>query len=325
MKPVSRDQVAAAAGVSSATVSRVYNKASSVSDDKCRAVLSAAEKLGYVPNKSASALRRNGTGIITLVELKKEKRPYYWGDLPIFKWFYTDVLHAVKGVIDESMYQLNLATASGAEDLAALKDLTDGIICYDVDTDTEAAMIASSGIPYVIGHHTKSFDGFNRCSTDNFEGGRLQAQMLKQAGCVNPAYITAHLDMVKPHLDRLDGFLSVYPESSVRIIGDGIGRTAGYKAAQQITGRVDGIAAVNDITAAGAGYALTDAGLRVQTDIPLVGYDNMPLSIALPFKLLSVDLRPADIYRSAAEMLLQNLNNEKTSPEIIIHPQPVNS
>ena len=131
MKPVSRDQVAEAAGVSSATVSRVYNNPGSVSSERRKAVLEAAERLGYSPNKSASALRRNGTGIITLLELKKEKRPYYWGDLPIFKWFYTDVLHAVKSVIDESMYQLNLATASAPEDIESLKNKTDGLICYD--------------------------------------------------------------------------------------------------------------------------------------------------------------------------------------------------
>ncbi|MDC7226418.1 MAG: LacI family DNA-binding transcriptional regulator [Spirochaetales bacterium] len=325
MKPVSRDEVAEAAGVSSATVSRVYNNPSSVSRNKRTAVLKAAEKLGYVPNKSASALRRNGTGIITLVEMKKKHRTYYWGDLPIFKWFYTDVLHAVKHVIDNSMYQLNIASASNSRELEALKGHTDGIICYDADEISEVEMIAASGIPYVIGHHTKAFEGFSRSSTDNFEGGRLQAILLKDAGCSKPAYITAHLDMVQPHLDRLEGFLSVYPEQNVRIVGDGIGRTAGYRAARKIISSADGIAAVNDITAAGAGYALSEAGIRVQHDIPLVGYDNMPLSIALPFKLMSIDLQPAEIYKQAAVSLLLRLSGDTGVTESVILPGIVKS
>ena len=320
MRTVSRDQVAEAAGVSSATVSRVYNNPTSVSGERREAVLAAAEKLGYIPNKSASALRRNGTGIITLLEMKKEQRPYYWGDLPIFKWFYTDVLHAVKAVIDSSMYQLNIASASESEDIEFLRGRTDGLICYDIDETAEAELIAAAGVPYIIGHHTKSFKGFNRCSTDNFEGGRLQAQLLKDAGCTKPAYITAHLDMVQPHLDRLEGFLSVYPESTVKIVGDGIGRTAGYRAATKILNAVDGIAAVNDITAAGAGYALSEAGVRVQYDMPLAGYDNMPLSIALPFKLLSVDMQPARIYSRAAELLLDSLSNKQNPVEAVISP-----
>ena len=323
MKPVSRDQVAAAAGVSSATVSRVYNNPSTVSPDKQKAVLLAAEKLGYIPNKSASALRRNGTGIITLLELKKKPRDYYWGDLPIFKWFFAEALSAVQEIIDASMYQLNLAAAAGPEDLAGLKGRTDGLICYDVDETAEAEMIAEAGIPYVIGHHTNSFEGFNRCSTDNYLGGRLQAEMLKASGCCKPGYITAHLNKVRPHLDRLEGFLSVFPKDSVRIAGDGIGRNEGYRAAQKLIPGIDGIAAVNDITAAGAGYALTDAGFSVQADIPLVGYDNMPLSIALPFKLLTVDMQPHRIYKEAAQLLLSILTAEDHSKHITLNPVPI--
>lgn len=320
MKTVSRDQVAAAAGVSSATVSRVYNNPSSVSDEKRNAVLSAAEKLGYVPNKSASALRRNGTGIITLLELKKAPRAYYWGDLPIFKWFFAEALEAVRKVIDSSMYQLNIAVAENADDLKKLRGRTDGLICYDVDELSEAEMIAASGIPYVIGHHTNSYNGFNRSSTDNRLGGKLQAEALKKGGCKRPAYITAHLDMVQPHLDRLEGFLSVYPRNSVKIAVDGVGRTSGYRAAMQLIGECDGIAAVNDITAAGAGYALTEAGISVQDDMPVIGYDNMPLSIALPFRLLSIDMRPGLIYSRAASALLRIINSECPESAETINP-----
>lgn len=320
MKTVSRDQVAKAANVSSATVSRVYNNPSSVSPEKRDAVLLAAETLGYVPNKSASALRRNGTGIITLLELKKAPRAYYWGDLPIFKWFFAEALEAVQKVVDGSMYQLNIAKAGSPAELKNLKGRTDGLVCYDVDEPAEAEMLEEAGIPYVIGHHTNNYEGFSRSSTDNRLGGRLQAEALKAAGCTTPAYITAHLDMVQPHLDRLEGFLSVYPEKSVRIIGDGIGRTAGYSAAMKVIGLCDGIAAVNDITAAGAGYALTEKGLRVQNDIPLVGYDNMPLSIALPFRLISVDMQPGLIYSKAASMLLEIISTEADVSTHTVNP-----
>ncbi len=317
--------VASASGVSSATVSRVYNNPGSVSAEKRNAVFKAAAKLGYIPNKSASALRRNGSGIITLLEIKKEKREYYWAELSLFKWFYADVLKAVKEVTDPSMFQLNLATAANAEDLGKLKGTTDGLICFDVDRMEEAELIADSGLPFIIGHHTKNYTGFPRCSTDNEAGGVLQAELLKKAGCTRPAYITAHLDAVEPHRDRLNGFLSAFGREQVTIIETGVGRDAGFKAAKGIiselkSGRIDGIAAVNDITATGAGYALTDAGLKVQTDIPLAGYDNMPFGIALPFSLLSIDINPAGIYRSAAKMLLEELTGKASQASRIISP-----
>ena len=324
-----RDRVAAEAGVSSATVSRVYNAPESVSPEKRRAVLRAAEKIGYSPNKSASALRRNGTGTITLIELKKDQRKYYWADLSLFKWFYADVIHAVGGVIDRSMFQLSLARISSEADVRRLKGTTDGLICFDVDREHEAEMIESSGIPYVIGHHTKDFRGRLRCSTDNFEGGRLQAGLLKDAGCTSPAYIAANTTDVKPDRERLEGFLTVFGDRNVRVIESSVGREPGFRAAAELTkdikrGRIDGIAAVNDITAAGAGYALEAAGIAAQKDIPLTGYDNMPFGALLPFSLLTVDLKPQDIYRTAAELLLQSLSASHPPKSVTISPEAVN-
>ncbi len=58
---ITRDKVAALARVSSATVSRVYNTPERVSVARCERVLKAARELGYIPNKSGSALHRTGT------------------------------------------------------------------------------------------------------------------------------------------------------------------------------------------------------------------------------------------------------------------------
>ena len=105
-----RDRVASLAGVSSATVSRVYNNPQRVSPAKKEAVLKAARALGYSPDKSASALRRKGTGFISLVSFEKQGRPWYWGDFPGAKWFFTDVLTGILSVVDSSMFRLNLKT-----------------------------------------------------------------------------------------------------------------------------------------------------------------------------------------------------------------------
>ncbi len=322
-KNPTRNDVAAASGVSTATVSRVYNNPESVSPDKVKKVLETAEKLGYEPDKNASALRRNGTGIISLVQLKKPRRKYYWADMPVYKWFYADVLNAVKDVVDLSMYSLNLSTVREESDLQKLKSRCDGIICYDVDTAEEAEMIAAAGIPYIIGHHTEGFEGFSRCSTDNFHGGRMQAELLKETGCHKPVYITGYLDIVAPHRDRLNGFLSVYSESEVEILEPGVGKDAGYAAASRISGKLkdeslDGIACVNDITAVGAGYAAAEAGLDIGKTLPLAGYDNLPLDYVLPFKLLSVDIMPDRIYSEAASALLDSLTGAEIVSKTVV-------
>ena len=320
-----RDSVAARAGVSSATVSRVYNNPSSVSSEKRRAVLEAAEALGYYPNKAASALRRDGSGIITLAEFKKDDRDYYWADLSLFKWFFADVVHAVRDVVEPTMFQLNLAVIKSPSDLESLKGRTDGLICFDVDRESEAEMISRSSIPYVIGHHTAAFASHLSCSTDNFHGGGLQAQLLIERGSRRPAYISAHIDDVAPNRERYLGFRAAFGKTDVRLIETSVSSEAGRIAAESLmpdikAGRIDGIAAVNDITAAGAAAALEAAGVRVQKDIPLAGYDAMPFAAALPFKLLSVDLRPAAIYREAALSMLEYLSGNRSLKSKIIKP-----
>jgi LacI family transcriptional regulator len=126
-----RDDIARMAGVSTATVSRVYNDPDIVSKEKVRRVLAAAKKVGYSPDKNASALRRSGTGTILFLEKRAthetlDKRFYYW--------HYADVLKAVKEVTDEHAYQLNLHSFSSPKDIAAIgkRNLCDGIIVYDV-------------------------------------------------------------------------------------------------------------------------------------------------------------------------------------------------
>ncbi len=322
-KNPTRNDVAAASGVSTATVSRVYNNPESVSPDKVKKVLETAEKLGYEPDKNASALRRNGTGIISLVQLKKPRRKYYWADMPVYKWFYADVLNAVKDVVDVSMYSLNLSTVREESDLQKLKGRCDGIICYDVDTAEEAQMIAAAGIPYIIGHHTAGFEGFSRCSTDNFHGGRMQAEMLKERGCLHPLYLTGYLESVTPHTDRLNGFLSVYSEYEIEILEAGVGKDAGYAAVSGISeklkdGSLDGIACVNDITAVGAGYAAADSGIDIGKILPLAGYDNLPLDYVLPFKILSVDIMPDRIYSEGAAALLSSLAGGKIVSKTVV-------
>ena len=71
-KKLTRDDIARMAGVGAGTVSRVYNHPETVSRDKVKRVLRAAKKAGYSPNRAASALRRERTGVILLLEIAGE-------------------------------------------------------------------------------------------------------------------------------------------------------------------------------------------------------------------------------------------------------------
>ena len=319
-RSITRNDVAERAGVSSATVSRVFNVPQTVNLDKREAVFAAAKQLGYRPNKSASALRRNGTGIITLVEFKKPERSYYWGDIPNFTWFYADIVRGITEKLDSTMYSLNIETVNTEESLKNAAEVSDGLICYDVDMPEEAEAVKKLGIPYILAHHTRDFSGFNRCSTDNFAGGRIQAETLFRMGAARPAYITGFTEEVIPHKERLDGFIDYWAKtgsSDPIVITCCPGREGGESVAGHVahllkTGICDGIAAVNDITLIGLLKVLFGKHNGLIDDaLPLCGYDAVPFRDLLPYTFASVDISPRALYARAAEILVNKLVSPK--------------
>ena len=326
LKKTTRNDVAEAAGVSSATVSRVYNNPESVSPGKREAVLRASEKLGYSPDKAASALRRNGTGIIVLADIKKKENSYSWNSYPVFKWFYSDVIEGIQKVIKSSMYQLNIESFDSPDQLLSLKNRCDGIIVFDTEDIRTAQAAGKTGIPYILSHHTVDFKGFNTCSTDNYYGGVLQGQMLRKAGAVKPVYVSGFTDKVFSHSQRVLGFKSVYPGAEIVDPFD-IGVLAGRKAVISLIeemkkGRIDSIAVVNDFTSAGVFYSLSEYGLKVPDDIQIVSYDNMPFNSILPVQFSTVDINPSRIYEKAASLLINNIMRGEDVSERI-KPFPV--
>ena len=297
---VNRNRVAELAGVSSATVSRVYNYPQRVAPEKRDRVLAAAAELGYRPNKAAAALRRNTSGTIMLLEWEKPQRSYYWKRLKVFNWFYADVIHGLQEVIDTSMYGLKLKRIRHLDDAGPYMKEADGIIGFDIDRLEEARELQSLGIPYILCHHTDGFEGFHRCSTDNRLGGVLQAQYLYDQGCRRAAYLTGYLDSVYVHRERLEGFstrcrelgmeLDVYPHA----MEDGQGWQDSW----------DAVAAVNDLTL----LKMLQLAPGEAADRPLVGYDAMPIRSLVSKGFPSVDPRPREIYHRSAELLMEMLN-----------------
>ncbi len=313
-----RDRVASLAGVSSATVSRVYNTPEKVSPARREAVLKAARQLGYSPDKSASALRRKGTGQISLVSIRKKDRPWYWGDFPGAKWFFTDVLQGILDVVEDSMYRLNLKSLHSAEEISSVswEKECDGIIFFDIDDPREAEAVASCSVPTVIGHHTMDYRGCNRCSTDNTAGGELAGAYLKSEGYEKPVYISYLPELILSSRQRYEGFQNAYGDSrEVPLLLSEPGKKGGYEAAETLIdsirkGEVDSLGIVNDMTAVGVIQCLLDRGIKPGRDVGLIGYDNMPFNYVLPFSLASVDLRPAVLYRECVSMLLEILKSD---------------
>lgn len=111
--------VAEAAGVSTATVSHVFNETRFVAEETKQRVLDVAANLGYVPNVSASGLRSNRSKRIGLL-------------IPsISSFFSVDILEAVEQVLNKRGYQIVFGCSH--EDLAREKEQIDTFNYQQID------------------------------------------------------------------------------------------------------------------------------------------------------------------------------------------------
>ena len=310
-----RDQVAKLAKVSSATVSRVFNNPEAVSPLLREAVLLAAQELGYTPNKTAGMLRRRGTGVLAFVELEKEDRPYYWGNLESFDWFFGRSIRGVQEAIKDTSWQLRFYKIRTKGELQAIARHCDGILAYDVDTEEEVSLFRDLPVPYVLSHHLSKESAPSVVVTDNYHGGVLQAEYLKGKLCTKPLYVTGYLESVVPHRQRLQGFLSIFPNA--KILETKIGKP---DAIPDILDRVtretnmktiDSLAAVNDLT-------LFELLLKSRSIFPSIGYDASPFYRLFSGPLASVDINSGEIYREATLELLSLIGGAEARPKIVL-------
>jgi len=312
---ITRDQVAKLAKVSSATVSRVFNTPGSVSSPLREAVLQAAQELGYAPNKAAGMLRRRGTGVIGFVELEKKGRPYYWGNLESFDWFFGRSIRGVQEAIKDTSWQLRFYKVKTKKELQTITHHCDGLLAYDVDTDEEVELFRDLKVPYVLSHHLKKDAAPSVVVTDNYYGGVLQAQFLKGKGCSKPLYTTGFLDSVVPHKERLEGFLSLFPDSKILETKVGTPDAIRYILAKvkelQQQGTIDSIAAVNDLT-------LFELLIKSNSKLPGIGYDASPFYRLFGGPLASVDIQSGEIYRMATLKLLTLIGGSEAEPQVVL-------
>lgn len=310
---VTRNQVAELANVSSATVSRVFNSPSTVSQSLRDSVYLAANELGYKPNKNAAQLRRSSTGVISVVEIDKSNRTYYWGSLNMFDWFYGQAMRGLHKAIENTSYQLNFSRISTKKELEIIASNCDGIIGYDIDDDREESFFSNLKVPYLLAHHILPSNSYNHISTNNIEGGALQANYLKSLGCLKPLYITGYLDKVIAHRQRLEGIREIFPNIDIIevpfIDNFEIDKLVG-KIKNSFNNNYDCIAAVND-------YTLTKVLLKIDGDFPAIGYDNAPFTKFLNRRVASIDLDIEKIYYKALRNLIDYINGGSIGKETI--------
>ncbi|MBV9846508.1 MAG: LacI family DNA-binding transcriptional regulator [Kutzneria sp.] len=308
--------VAALAGVSTATVSRALNGKPTVAPDLVARVLAAAAELGYRPNGLARSLRRQVTAVVALV-ISDVENP-----------FFTAIARGVEDTAQAAGYSVMLCNAD--EDAvkerqyvdAAVQERVAGVIISPTGTPATAAALLDSGTPVVA--VDRPLAGA-RCDTVLVDSRlaatqateHLIAQGYQRIGCVTgPAGVPTADDRLAGYHD---GIAAAGRRVSQRLV-----RRCEYKAAgaeragESLLGErepPDAILVGNSVMAVGVLKALARGALRPGRDVGIVSFDDAPWATLVDPPLTVVAQPAYEIGTLAADMLLARIGTRGDEPK----------
>lgn len=307
--PVTIREVADAAGVSIATVSRVLNdKPHPVGEATRRRILSLAEEMGYRPNQAARSLRTERSATIGIITDNIDS-PHS-----------TMMIRGIQDRVKEAGYICVVISADWdpKTEREAIHDLAsrsiDGIIFAETWHRSANEILALSNKPFVFVHRQFGSEHPHSVTPDEVFGARLAVGHLLGLGHRRIGYINGPAEYYAS-ADRLAGYYLELAEHGIACDPALVMRgdwqvESGYAAAVELLNvhpRPTAIFAGNDLMAAGAMYAVFDAGLRVPQDVAFVGYDNREIARIFRPSMTTVTLPLYGMGEASAQMLLNLL------------------
>lgn len=302
-------RVADRAGVSIATVSRVFADPQAVSEALRQRVLEAARALNYRPSRAARALRV-GTSQAVGVVIPDLENP-----------FFTAVVRGIEVVLQAAGYTLLLANSD--EDAARERNVLEtlradgvaGIIFVPINAARDAYReVLAPPLKVVAVDRSPANLRPDLVTVENVEGTRIGVEHLFAMGHKDvallggpPQHSTAK-ERERGYHDALRAAGRAIRPDLVRY-GDfrEEGGYDGMRALLALARRPTAVFVANNLMTLGAFRALHEAGVRIPDEMALVGFDDMPWATSLNPPLTAVSQPSQEIGSSAADLLLDRL------------------
>jgi LacI family transcriptional regulator len=313
-RPARLTDVAAAAGVSVATASRVL-AGNGASDQAVTAVRAAVARLDYRPNRAARALRAQTTGLIGMV-VPSVANP-----------FFAELIGAVERRLHESELELILAESgdSPLDEKRRLQVLidrkVDGLMIIPTHHEASAASLTSAqSVPLVqIDRRVDTFAG-DYVGVDNALGIELVVSHLRSVGCTTMVFVSGARDS-STGVSRIEAFRIVAGRYEVQqpvapLLGT-YSLEFGREAARTIatsTSLPDAIVCGSDLIALGLVHELLQLGFEVPRDCCVTGFDGILFSEMSHPQLTTVQQPVEPIADEAVRLLKSRIAGSAVTP-----------
>ncbi|WP_024287523.1 LacI family DNA-binding transcriptional regulator [Cellulomonas sp. KRMCY2] len=315
-------QVAAVAGVSRATASRVINGGHLVSDRTRLTVEAAIAQLGFTPNPVARSLATRRTGSVALVVPEPNSRlltdPFFGG-----------IINGLSLALDDSDLQVVLLIARpGPSTERAARYLTTGgvdgaVIASHHRDDALNRQLVDSGLPCVFIGRPLDVPNARYVDMDNTLGARMATEHLIASGRRRIGTVAGPPDMTAG-IDRLSGWRSAMdaaglPADAV-VYGDFTMRGGAAAVAELIDTHpdVDAVFVASDLMASGALPLLAARGVVVPDDVAVVGFDDIGVAESTSPSLTTVAQPVGEMAARAGLILQAVLAGEDVSTEPVL-------
>lgn len=314
------ESVAARAGVSRATVSRVVNglPVTTASEESVRRAI---EELGYVPNHAARTLVTRRTDLIALV-LPEPTTRVFSADR-----FFAGLMHGVSRELETADKQLVLMLAGSAAshqriERSVAAHHVDGVLLASLHgADPLPAALTRIGIPVVCNERALGPASLPYVGVDNAGGASGAVRHLRAAGRRRIATIAGPPDMIAG-IDRLVGYRAALAAEDPGIVARGDFTTdSGVEAMRRLLADepdLDAVFAASDLMADGAMRTLRRAGRRVPDDVAIIGFDDADLARHTDPPLTTIRQPIAEIGRRMARQLLRLADGEEIEPVVTL-------
>ncbi len=313
--------VAREANVSVATVSRVLNNKSNVSDEAVHAVNRAVEKLGYSPNFLGRDLRKSETKRILAIIGSTEES------------FYNDVLRGMQDACFAQGYDVLIATTRNDPEhemhlLGMLfSKAVDGVVLLAPKIDSKTILELSKKYAMAVCLERLDTEGILCVTINNERAGYDATSYLIGKGRKRIGLITTKIRS-QSSVDRENGYRRALEEAKIpydeRLVyyGDYSAET-GTRACEEFLSldrKPDAIFSISDIISLGAMTYANNHGFKVGKDILFFGFDNILFSHMFMPRLSTVD-QPCYLQgKTVAEKLIANMKSDEPDTSTYMLP-----
>jgi LacI family transcriptional regulator len=304
-------EVASRAGVSIATVSRVFNNSDPVDEGTRQRVKKAATELRYIPNVLGRSLSMRRTDSIGLL-------------LPdLFGEFFSEVIRGCDQTAQKNHYQLLVSSSHNNRNqieaaLRMMRGRVDALVIMSphIDAETLTENLPRT-LPVLLLDCRVESNGFDSLNIDNEQGAAAMTNHLISHGHRRIAIIKGTEGNVDA-AERLRGYSTamreagIPPDERLQVAGE-FTEASGYDAARALLAvvpRPTAIFASNDSMAIGALSALRDHGMQIPGDMALAGFDDVPIGSYLSPALSSVHVGINNLGIKAIETVLHAVRNK---------------